>query len=203
MADSTVIVDSVIERVNLLNRSSASVTVDSIFIIGLDAREFSILNTRLGNKPFAFTMNPGDTIWVDVVFKPDLTKPYPLRYADRHANLVATYYSATDNATDSAITSLIGTWAKSDVKTGIQPIAFSIQPNPVSGSSVIITFGSLSGNKATLSIYDVLGKEVYRKNIISDDTKFEVPIGNFGNGTYYARLVSGSNLATQKFEIAR
>ncbi len=202
-ADSTVAPDSVIERINLVNSSSARTHVTNMFIFGADAQEYYILTTQRGTNPGAFDMNVGDILWVDVVFKPDLTKPYPLRYADRHANLVATNFNNETKSDDSTIAALIGTWAKSDVKSATQPMKFTIQPNPVSGNSVIISFASPQGNKASLSVYDILGREVYSKNILSGDTKFEIPIANFSNGTYYARLVSGSNFATQKFEIAR
>ncbi|MFI5263814.1 MAG: IgGFc-binding protein [Candidatus Kapaibacterium sp.] len=89
LADSTIQNDSVIIRVHLYNNSAdrvngPTVHVDKVFITGPDAAEFYILNDQLGKLPMGnFDLAPTDSVWVDVVFKPDVTKGF----RDRHADL--------------------------------------------------------------------------------------------------------------------
>ena len=202
--DSAAGVDSVILRVNLLNGSTATATIRNVFIAGSTASEFYILdNQRNGNSgPFGnFNMKVGDTIWVDVVFKPDLTKPYPERYANRIDSLVATYMSPETHSDDAAYLTLIGTWNKSDVKLNAVKPSFSIHPNPVTGNSVVISFTSPQQNRSDLQIFDLLGKEVYKIHLEQGITQIEIPIRNLPKGLYFARLVSGNAVSTQKFEI--
>ena len=51
-------------------------------------------------------------------------------------------------------------------------------------------------------IFDVLGRELYKKNIFGANNA-EIPIGNLQNGIYYARVSAGGKIITQKFEILR
>ena len=96
--------DSAIVRVHLLNNAtkgsgSPSTHVTTVNFSGADASEFYILANQLhgGSGPFGdFDLNAGDSIWVDVVFKPSLAKPIPPKYDDRHADLVASGPSEKD-----------------------------------------------------------------------------------------------------------
>jgi len=87
--------DTNLVRVYLYNNSTdlkfgPTVHVDKVFINGPDAAEFYILANQLGKQPLGnFDLAPGDSIWVDVVFKPDLSKPANVKYLDRHMDLVA------------------------------------------------------------------------------------------------------------------
>jgi hypothetical protein len=68
-----------------------------VHIEGPDAAEFRIVANQLGYDPMVnFPMDPGQKIWIDVAFTPDMSKPAPARWADRHATLVATNYLRND-----------------------------------------------------------------------------------------------------------
>jgi len=71
------------------NFGSAKATVDSIKIIGPDAAEYKIIGYQ-GGQGAPLDLNPGDSIWIDVVFTPDLTKPTPHRWDNRNASIIVT-----------------------------------------------------------------------------------------------------------------
>jgi len=104
--DSVICDDSVVTRVNLLNTTNATAHVTNIFFDGPDAAQYHVLTTQRGPNPGAFDMNPTDIIWVDIVFKADLTK-IPT-YADRHTRLVATFINSETQANDSTIINITG-----------------------------------------------------------------------------------------------
>ncbi|MFI5262896.1 MAG: T9SS type A sorting domain-containing protein [Candidatus Kapaibacterium sp.] len=81
----------------------------------------------------------------------------------------------------------------------------SIRPNPASGNGILLTLGSLSSDMAEIHIFDLLGREMWKKNIPSQETQsqIEIPIGNLQNGIYYARVSAGGKTVTEKFEVMR
>jgi hypothetical protein len=67
-----------------------SVHVDQVYITGPNASEFSILRDKNNQVPLAnFDLNRGDSIWVDILFTPNLAQPANVKYLDRHMQLVA------------------------------------------------------------------------------------------------------------------
>jgi len=80
-----------------------------------------------------------------------------------------------------------------------EEIHFSVHPNPVSGNSVTVSFPEERSQSAALSVYDVLGREVYRNDIIAGLKEFEIPIHELSEGIYYVRMSSGGVTATQQF----
>ena len=87
----------------------------------------------------------------------------------------------------------------------IQPYKLlSLRPNPANGNSIILTFDALAEN-TEVSIFDVLGREMYKRNVIpqSSQTQIELPIGNLQNGVYYARVTLNGRVITEKFEVLR
>ena len=198
--------DSVLIRVFLLNNAlkgsgGPPAHVDSVFISGPDADEFYILENQLhpGKGTFGnFDLNAGDSLWVDVVFKPDLTKPDPLKYADRHADLVASGTSEKNQKIK-----FTATLEKNGVKQSGEALSLTVRPNPASGNSVIVSLPPLHEPKAILSMYDVLGREVYRKETAPGVSEVEIPIRNLIPGVYYVRCLSDRVILTQKFEIAK
>jgi len=200
--DSTSGSGEVIQRVWLLNSRSSTTHVNKVFIDGPSSSEFSIIGNQLhpGGGPLSdFDMKVGDSIWFDIGFKPDITK-FP-QYADRIGFLTATYDNPDTHIDDTARMILTGTWAKSDVKQQLKQSSFSIHPNPATGRSVIVSFASPQESKATLQVYNILGREVFKTDILHGISEIEVPVRNLPRGTYFARLVSGNSVSTQKFEI--
>jgi len=297
--------DSSIIRRYLINYSLPSVHVNSVSLVGKDASQWRIIGDQLGLFPMTnFNMHRGDSIWVDLVFKPDVAVPLAQRYADRKATLVANMVGEADLVADltgsviHAIPTMIpdsidfgvvqvGTVVSRDlllqnlgtaptVLTAINPISypiidvtgiavgdsllpngirpksieikmqinsvvdttfelifyfqtlcddavvvklhvsakksgvkevstqenFSIRPNPANGNSIILSIQE-SSESAEINIFDVLGREVYKRNIPSLPRQFEIPINHLSNGIYYARISSGGKILSQKFEVAR
>jgi len=79
----------------LSDSGNATIDVDSLGIIGPDLAEVAIVGHRSPAKkftlyPYNTSLQNVDTAeWVDVKFTPDLSKPLPGRWADRHDTLVA------------------------------------------------------------------------------------------------------------------
>jgi hypothetical protein len=201
--DSTSGVESVVQRVILSNNSNSAAQNVKVIIDGENASEFFVFGDSLGFLPLQnFDMAVNQQIWVDIQCKPDLTKPYPKKFADRHANLVAIF--GIDNNKDSATMSLTGTWAKSEVKNLFDgQTTFSIRPNPASGNSVLLSFNSLKEEKGMIRVFDILGREMYHAEIPLGLSEATIPLINFDNGIYYIRLQTATGIYTQKLEIMR
>ncbi len=203
--DTTSGIDSDIVRVHLYNNAtgngSPSAHVDSVVIVGPDSLEFYMLRNQLGYTPLGnFDLKPDDSIWVDIAFKPNLNKPIPQKYADRHAQLVAINKALERDQ----VIDLTGVMAgKSGVAVSSQPSLFTISPNPASGNSVIITLTTVQETKAILSVYDILGREVFRKDIMQGISMAEIPLRNMNPGVYYVRFTSNNGIFTQKFEVVK
>ena len=83
---------------------------------------------------------------------------------------------------------------------------FFVRPNPVSGKSIFISFDGSDAKISEVNVFDVLGREIYKRNISlsgSSQEQIEIPIGNLQNGIYYARLIVNSKIVTEKFEVMR
>jgi hypothetical protein len=197
--------DSAIVRVWLFNKSNIKTSVTEVSIQGPDAAEFLIVGNQLGfPKLKDFAIDAGDTIWVGLLFKPDLSKPYPIKYFDRIAELVAVYSDeSTSSGFDSTVMNLIGTWAKSSVRSEANDILFSIHPNPALGNFIELVLPSSLDEKVTISIHDILGKEVYRNEIAKGIQKTEIPIVGLPNGNYFVKIAGLNYSQTAKIEITR
>ncbi len=210
--DSTGGVDSVVQRVWLLNTNTAMTHVDSVYIIGATKSEFYIRGDQLGYPLYDFNMFVGDSIWVDVVFKPDFSKPYHERFVTRIDSIVVSYLRPGATKDSSEYLKLIGVANKSGVKSALQSSPFTIRPNPMtSGKSISISFSIPADGKVNFSIFDVLGREVYHTASLDSHTvggdlslrESEISLSNLESGIYYVRLTAGKIVATQKLEIIK
>jgi len=189
---------SVKQRYYLLNHGVRDVSVDIVKIIGADSAQFTIVADQLGFIPLSlFPLHIGDSIWVDIRFTPILSGAPPERYANRHAQAVA-----IGAGEKTAVLDLIGTFATSSVPVASPQENFSIRPNPANGNSIILSMQQ-SSESAEITIFDVLGREVYKRNIPSLPSQFEIPISQLQNGTYYARISSQGRIVSEKFEVMR
>src|SRR5207244_4269446 len=108
------------------------------------------------------------------------------------ATLVAVYSDESSiSGFDSTVMDFIGTWVKNGVESKLTDMPFSIHPNPASGNSIIVSMPSALEAKATIIIFDVLGRELLRKEIIAGSKNVEIPIGKLPDGSYFARFISG------------
>ncbi|MFI5264912.1 MAG: T9SS type A sorting domain-containing protein, partial [Candidatus Kapaibacterium sp.] len=92
------------------------------------------------------------------------------------------------------------TFPKSSVQTSTPSVtAFSLRPNPASGNSVTISFSEELSEPVALSVYDVLGREVYRNQVAPDLKEFDIPIRDLSEGIYYVRIELNGKTVTEKF----
>jgi hypothetical protein len=101
----TVICDSVgiFDSVVLTNIGASQSTIESVSIVGPDASEYKIIGNDK-SWPIPIPGEPltgGDTVRFAIQFTPDLTKPLPQRWADRHMTLVTTAIANQKTVTDS------------------------------------------------------------------------------------------------------
>lgn len=73
--DSLVVIceEEVIHRRYLINSSTALISVNDVFIDGPDWKEFTIVAMQ---NPLEIAIDTGATVWVDIAFKADLSKPF-------------------------------------------------------------------------------------------------------------------------------
>jgi len=200
-------IDSLIIRVYLFNNAprgsgAPPAHVDSVFITGVNAAEFYILSNERGfNPPDNFDLNSGDSVWFDIVFNPSRVTPKPPLDIFQYAQLVARDRSETDKVIDFTGVRTNG----SGVKETPQQSQFSIFPNPATGNGIIISFSLSEPTEAgsIISIFDVLGREVYRNTTMSGTSQIALSIKDLQNGMYYARLTSGNMTTSGKFEILK
>jgi hypothetical protein len=81
--------------------------------------------------------------------------------------------------------------------------SFAVRPNPARGNTAIVSFSIPSKEKASIAIFDVLGRELYTRSYSSNSGEFEIPIGYLTQGMYYVRLTSEDVVLTQKLEVQR
>ena len=73
---------------------------------------------------------------------------------------------------------------------------FNVYPNPVNNGEINISTAS-NGNKS-VQIFDVLGKQVYTKNILADE---KIKTSNLGAGLYILKVEENGKTATTKIII--
>ncbi|HEY6172779.1 MAG TPA: T9SS type A sorting domain-containing protein [Candidatus Kapabacteria bacterium] len=138
--------------VNFSNRAPAKTFVKQFYISGKDSAEFRIHNSLSPLSNVTMLRNEAD--WFDIAYKPDMTKPPSERYADRHAILVA-------ELNDSIVTvELIGTFSPLHVSHELAVENLSFSPNPVRGIDATLSFRLTEPKQLTVSVYDILGREV-------------------------------------------
>ncbi|MBS1902480.1 MAG: T9SS type A sorting domain-containing protein [Bacteroidetes bacterium] len=102
--DTTICDSALTIRVNLINTATAPTHVQKVFFDGADAPQYAVVDNKFHYSPLeGFTMNVGDTLWVDYKFTPDLSKGF----APRHSHLVATF-DAPGGITDSTVIDMTG-----------------------------------------------------------------------------------------------
>lgn len=80
---------------------------------------------------------------------------------------------------------------------------FRIYPNPAT-NNVNISFNLDRSAETNLSIIDITGKEVYREILSGTARNYTmVDINNLPGGMYFARIISGKDVATKKIKIIR
>lgn len=89
-----------------------------------------------------------------------------------------------------------------DVKKHIQVIQSEADIS-VSSNSLPTLHIESSKPLVRLSVFDILGREIFTKSMIGIPTSTEVQLPALGTGSYFCRLVTTSGVQTKKFLIAR
>jgi hypothetical protein len=193
--------DSQIVRVYLLNLTTPgigapSAHVDSVFLTGTNADEFYIRSNQLGFTPMVnFNLRPGESIWIDIVFKPSLVSPLPALSAPQIAQLIAHDVSEKDK-----IINFIGRRVATEVVTAVSQNAFTIRPNPAQDEIEVEYFNPESRSREKVYIFDALGAKVYSSDeIMTGSTTLHIDTRNLPSGMYLLRIGN----ASQSFVKAR
>jgi len=93
----------------------------------------------------------------------------------------------------------------SGVRNSIDKEAFSIYPNPVSGTEISVKAGKAISGRITIGLYDVIGRELFRKDFssVSSGQEVLIPAQALEPGTYYIRTVMNSEVLTKKITVIR
>jgi photosystem II stability/assembly factor-like uncharacterized protein len=86
--------------------------------------------------------------------------------------------------------------------------SFSISPNPVSQNSMELSFSTPLERELSITIYDVMGKEVYSldpdANLRTSGTHhLTISTASLRNGVYYVRFATTNGVQTQKVSVLR
>lgn len=77
---------------------------------------------------------------------------------------------------------------------------FKLYPNPSNGNFTM-DLSNLKTNNVSISIYDVSGREIYKKHNNIDDNKININLTNVTTGLYYVSIITNSQVITKKIVI--
>lgn len=90
-----------------------------------------------------------------------------------------------------------------DQKTSNLKFALSVYPNPSKGL-FNLSFNGQEASNYTIEVIDILGKKVYASaGIVLLNNNIEINLANLNTGTYFVKVVNGSNAETQKVMIVK
>lgn len=79
----------------------------------------------------------------------------------------------------------------------LSDFSVSVYPNPVLDSFTVTVSNALQ-EMCTITIYTVLGQQVYQGQLASFQSQKIIPFGTYSNGTYLVQLVCGKQIVTKK-----
>lgn len=89
------------------------------------------------------------------------------------------------------------------LENGISPMEgrpfYKVFPNPVS-DNLYLRYGDLSNNEITVRVYNVLGQEIYRSSLVSNEAILEyfIYVGAWVRGVYFVRTNIGGEMFSSK-----
>jgi len=183
--------DTKCEDIIIKNVGLAPFTLTKSFVV-IDPTPFSVSPQSVAKMPIV--IQPKDSVSISICFHP----PQPAVYASE--------IDWTTDISDSLCVSSIkyqsflhGTTIKSSVQISPTSINFSLHPNPTSSNTITLSFTESQSHAIPFSVYDVLGREVYRNEIIPGLKEFDIPIRELSEGIYYVRMVFNGVKMTEKF----
>ncbi|MFI5262982.1 MAG: choice-of-anchor D domain-containing protein [Candidatus Kapaibacterium sp.] len=180
--------DTVCRNILIKNVGSASFTLTKSFVLS-DSINFTVDTSKLPRQ-----IKQGGSASISICFHPKTEGSYSAGI-DWGTDLEASFAHSVKSHSV-----LAGTAApKERVKTSSGISSFSIHPNPSTGRSIIVRFPFGGTVNAMLSMFDVLGREVYHTEIFPDKPQVEIPISNLPEGVYSVQINSPSGSISQKF----
>ncbi|MEP7234334.1 MAG: T9SS type A sorting domain-containing protein [Ignavibacteriota bacterium] len=177
------------KSVLIRNIGSAPFTLTKQFILS-DTINYSVDESKL-----PITIKEGTGITVSICFHPQSEGSFNAAI-EWGTDLEASFaHSVKSN------TVLNGTGIPAEsVKPSLEENSFSIYPNPSNGNTIVVSFASEKNtHPRELAMFDVLGREVYHQNILSDISRLEIPIRDLPEGMYYVKLIGAEASITEKF----
>jgi photosystem II stability/assembly factor-like uncharacterized protein len=141
------------------------------------------------------TIRAGDTLTLEVCF-------HPLQRAVYASEIVwNTDIDASLGSTMKPKSFLHGVAVQkeSSVKFTENNFHFTLHPNPISGNILKVSFSQIQAHPVSLSIYDLLGREMARKEIAAGILEAEVAIQDLVEGLYYMRMFSEGKVYSDQF----
>jgi hypothetical protein len=181
----------------LVNTSTAQIRVDSVFLQGIDASEFTIAGMQ---NALEFGIDVGDSVWIDFSFKPDLTKPHNYH---RRAQAIATN---TFDKNDLTILQLIAGFDVLNVQQELQLEELTIHPNPTLGEDITVSFGLTEPKQLRFAVYDILGREVIAlpsQYYSSGWCSTTIGTSKLGDGAYVLRVHDGVAIKSIRFSVVK
>ncbi len=193
-ADST---RQVVERVFLINSSGSDAEITAISISGVDASEFSIVATEFNTNPPTFAgsvLSPGDTMWVDVYFKLDMTQQ-PIDRIHRASLQTAAKLDPSAIKT----VELEASFGFADVAASDRSKNIMIRPNPARDRVAVDV--NLEGSEAfSIKLFDVLGREIKAASysgMMPGWNSITLDLQALARGTYIAIITVGEHVETR------
>ena len=152
-------------------------------------------------KKLPFLIQPAGKITVNVCFHPQKATAdstgitWLTDISAEFINSGKNYSTLMGAGLDTATKSVRGNDAVSN--------SLSVRPNPASGTSAMVTFTMPGKERASLNIYDLLGREVFSVNLRQGTGEIEIPIGYLPRGVYQVRITADDVVLTQKLEVVR
>ena len=159
--------------------------------------EFSLDPATVAKLPV--TINPGQSFKVTFCYSP--TK----EGADNTNCIWSTSIQEPYTHSIKDTTKLKGNAVPSAVRSEDSHIGIRLVPNPVGGNEITVFISSDVAEKATVEIFDVLGRQIASQHTDhpSKTAELRFDVRQIPVGTYYARISVGGEVVTRKFEVAR
>ncbi|MBS1903629.1 MAG: IgGFc-binding protein [Bacteroidetes bacterium] len=207
-ADSLLVAPTATGRIYLANRGATKrILVHSIALSGLDSSEFSIVGNEYGVDPLSnFYIASADSMWLDILFHPNVSVPYPGRYADRSTYLMCTY-DVEGRGTSNALVVAPLTGRFDHITDNVHfrsddALSLNVFQD---GSSVVLELpDGIENQDCSVEIHDVLGREVVRPVQIPAGTNagiIHIPIPPRFSGSCFFVLTSGRQRLLSKLQI--
>jgi Secretion system C-terminal sorting domain len=182
-------------RVISTNPADTGTACPNTLIITQVAQFNQIVTSCQGDSTVLTALNPGSSYsWSTGDTTSSITPTGPGIYSVTTKDLLGCKSTVSDTITGPVIC------------TGINELSikniFSVYPNPSNGTCTI-SITKTNSKDILLSVYDILGKEVFRLSDKSSSTEYkkDIHLEHLATGIYSLKLTIGSDLKTQKIII--